>query len=78
MMPTPVELICEQQALDVGYEEGRERRKLPGVKDEHCADHRKIFVETTYPFERGPQTRFYEDWRRAFDAGFLGEPKLSL
>jgi hypothetical protein len=38
-------LTSEQQALDVGYEEGREQRKLSGVKDAHCADHRKIFLD---------------------------------
>jgi hypothetical protein len=57
---------------------GLERRGLPGVKDEDCEEHRKTFVEATYPFSRGPQTRFYEVWRKAFDAGFLGRPKPAL
>lgn len=78
MMPRPVELTSERQAVNVGYEEGREQRRLPGVKDEHCSDHRRMFWETTYPFDRSPQTRFYEIWRQGFDAGFLGYPKPSL
>lgn len=77
MMPTPVKLTSEQQAGDVGYEEGREQRKIPGMKDEHCELHRKTLWETAYPFHRSPQSPFYEPWRRAFDAGFIGQPKPS-
>lgn len=75
MMPEPPELTSDQQALDVGYKEGRECRALPGVKDNHLTEHREIFLENTYPFERGPRTRFYQPWRKGFDAGFWGQPK---
>lgn len=78
----PPELTSPQQALDVGYREGTERREncvRVGVmaQPENLAAQRDIAYESPYRFER-TQSLFYEQWRLGFDAGFLGSAKPFL
>jgi hypothetical protein len=72
-------LVSEQQALDVGFDEGRKKRIERGSEHEkHLEFDRDVYFESPWPLQRGKESLFNEIWRLGFDAGYLGQPKPPL
>lgn len=75
----PAFLVSEQQALDVGYEEGRKTRSNRDNDHEtHLEFDRNVNFESPWPLQRGKQSLFHGIWRLGFDAGYLGRSKPPL
>jgi len=72
-------LKSEQQALDVGCDEGRNKRiERYSDHEKHLEFDRDVYFESPWPLQRGKQSQFHEIWRLGFDAGYLGQPKPPL
>jgi hypothetical protein len=64
-----------QEAIDKGFEEGTADRKN-GYSPNQEVDARELREGGgAFKWKRGPGSRFYEDWRLAYEAGFRGDPK---
>jgi hypothetical protein len=68
------QLTSDQQALDVGYDEGRALRANGGDPTQ-LDELREIHFERPYPDDRGLRNLFHAAWQFGFDAGFMGEDK---
>jgi hypothetical protein len=63
------------EAVDRGFEEGnRDRRN--GGKPDKITDSRELW-ELGFKWARGQGAPFYKNWRRGYDAGYLGHEKPS-
>jgi hypothetical protein len=60
----------EQEAIDVGFKEGVEDRQN-GFQSEDLARE----LREPHKWARGPGSRFYEDWKHAYQAGLRGLEK---
>lgn len=67
-------LTSEQQAINVGYDEGKRIRANGGLP-EHLGFQRDTLYEQPFPIERGTRNPLHSHWRRGFDAGYTGQPK---
>jgi hypothetical protein len=59
-----------QEALDAGFAEGTEDRQK-GVQPEDFARE----LREPFKWRRSPGSRFYDDWRRGYEAGYRGLQK---
>ncbi len=80
MTPGPKVPKDAQEALDIGFERGRTTRQQTSDPGEKLNFWRKSFEEAPgFELECWPgRSMFYEQWRRGFDAGYLGRPKPTL
>lgn len=69
-MNEPVAFISAKEAIDVGYADGAEDRRN-GQRSEVAARE----LREPFKWRRGPGSPFYEEWCRAYSAGFNGRSK---
>jgi len=67
-------LTSVAQAIEVGFAEGVSIRENGGQVTD-LEYQRTTLFEIPFSSLRGPKATFYESWRRAFDAGYLGHDK---
>jgi hypothetical protein len=70
------ELTDPNQAIDVGFAEGKSLRDKGG-RPELLDGMRDAYYETPHRQERR-QNLHYDAWRSGFDAGYLDQPKPTL
>jgi hypothetical protein len=66
-MNEPVAFTSAKEALDTGYANGVEDRKNGSTSENDARELREPFK-----WRRGSGSPFYEEWRRAYSAGFNG------
>jgi hypothetical protein len=75
---SPQLLASDDEAISVGYAEGRELRAAAlrvGISEPDLAEQMEL-KERSWPDERGRRCSYNEAWRRGFEAGFLGRPSV--
>jgi hypothetical protein len=66
-MTEPVAFKIAKEALDTGFADGAEDRK-----DGHTSEKDARELREPFKWRRGPGSPFYEEWCRAYAAGFQG------
>lgn len=69
-MNEPVPFKTAMEALDRGYADGAEDRS-----NGHTSETQARELREPFKWRRGLGSPFYEEWRRAYTAGFQGLPK---
>jgi hypothetical protein len=75
----PQYLAERQEALDVGFADGRKTRNYRDNDHEKYIEYdRDVYLESPWPRQRGKQSAYHEVWRLGFDAGYLGKARPRL
>jgi hypothetical protein len=69
-MNEPRAFKTAQEALDTGFANGAEDRKAGHTSEDDARQ-----LGEPFKWRRGPGSPFYDEWCRAFAAGFRGLPK---
>ncbi len=77
-MSEPRQFTNAQEAFAKGVEEGARDKQNGGLVD--ALDFNRELHEEGFKRQRGRDAPFYEDWRRGYNAGYLGleRPAVSV